>query len=98
MDMSGASPEEKAAAAGFLGEQAEEDRKTTKAKAADDGLTRAKKAAQNILKGIAHAEASDSDEVRLLTLKECADLGNDIRDACDGAARKMAKEDRNGQF
>jgi hypothetical protein len=97
MDLSGATEQEKSAAATFLQEQASDDRKTTKAKAAEDGLKRAKAAAATINKALAHGLATEDDDVRLMVLKEIADLGSEIRTACDAACRKLKAENRNGQ-
>jgi hypothetical protein len=84
-------------AAGFLGDQADEDRDTAKTSQAAKGLRTAKDLVGVMAKAIAHGLASESDGVKLACLEEVADLGNAARDACRAAMRDAKKETRNLQ-
>jgi hypothetical protein len=92
MDKSGGKP-----AAGYMADQAEEDRTDAKAAKLEKGLAAVKDMAAQMAKGIAHGIATDSDEMMAAVLDEVAALGNAIRDRARKALRDYKAPAKNVQ-
>jgi len=72
--------------AGYMGDQANEDRATSRNRVANRGLRDAKTLANTILKAIAHGTSSVQDEMKHACLREIATLAEQVRDGCRAAA------------
>tara|TARA_R110000796_G_scaffold229663_6_gene347092 strand:+ start:1271 stop:1717 length:447 start_codon:yes stop_codon:yes gene_type:complete len=75
----------------FLHEQANLDRQDAATAALDKALGKCKELAAAIVKSIAHAQATETDEMKMACLDEIATLGNKCRDKARTAIRDAKK-------